>query len=85
MTESSFYKLRLSLYIDAHKKVTNFCTRYNVFCLQNIFGELVKHKKTVDNKCRLCRCNNGTYFVNDNSFLFPKHIFELVNANSTVK
>ena len=48
MTESSFYKLRLSLYIDAHKKVTNFCTRYNVFCLQNIFGELVKHKKTVD-------------------------------------
>ena len=45
MTESSFYKLRFSLYIDAHKKVTNFCTRYNVFCLQNIFRELVKHKK----------------------------------------
>ena len=45
MTESSFYKLRLSLYIDAHKKVTNFCTRYNVFCLQNIFGELVKQRK----------------------------------------
>lgn len=45
LTATSFYKLRLSLYIDAHKKVTNFCTRYNIFCLQNIFGELVKHKK----------------------------------------
>lgn len=85
MTESSFYKLRLSLYIDAHKKVTNFCTRYNIFCLQNIFGELVKHKKTVDKNTDSDLCNNGTYFVNDNSFLFPKHIFELVNANSTVK
>lgn len=45
MTESSFYKLRLSLYIDAHKKVTNFCTRYNVFCPKNVFREPIKHKK----------------------------------------
>ena len=45
MTETSFYKLRLSLYIDAHKIVTNFCTRYNVFCPKNVFEELVKTQR----------------------------------------
>ena len=55
------------------------------FCPKNVFGELVKHKKTVDKNTDSDLCNSVMYFVNDNSFLFPKHIFELVNANSTVK
>ena len=66
-------------------KVTNFCTRYNVFCPQYVFLKLINTKKTVDKNADSVLCNSVMYFVNDNSFLFPKHIFELVNANSTVK
>lgn len=45
LTATSFSKLRLSSYIDTHKNVTNFCTRYNVFCPKNVFREPIKHKK----------------------------------------